>query len=49
MRGEQPEFQQMLATRERGGPTMVAENGRSDSGQCGRRVDEEKKRYSLGL
>ena len=41
-------FQQMLATRKRGSPTLVAENGHPDSDQCGRRMDDEKKWYSLG-
>ena len=48
MRGKLPEFQQMLATRKRGSPTLVAENGTPDIGQCGRRLDEEKKWHSLG-
>ena len=41
-------FQQMLATRKCGSPTIVAENGHSDLGQCGGGLDEEKKWCSLG-
>ena len=42
-------FQWMLATGERGGPSLVAEDGHSDSGQCGRRKDDEKNGYSVLL
>ena len=42
MRGEWFCFQQMLETRKRGGPTFLAENGHSDSGESRRGVDEEK-------
>ena len=49
MRGEQFYFQMMLATRKSGGSMIVAEIGLSDSGQCARGMDEEKKWYSLGL
>ena len=38
----------MLATRKRGSPTLVAENGNPDLGKCQRRMVEEKKWYSLG-
>ena len=38
----------MLAARKRGRPTLVAENGHSDLGQCGRRMDDEKKWFSVG-
>ena len=48
MRGKLLQFQQMLTTRKCGSPTLVAEHGNPNFGQCGRRVDEEKKRHSLG-
>ena len=48
MCGKQFRFQSMLAARKRGGPTLVAEDGNPDIGQCGRRMDEAKKRRSYG-
>ena len=48
MSGKQFRFESMLAARKRGSPALVAEDGYPDFGQCGGRMDEEKKRYSLG-
>ena len=41
-------FQQRLATRKRGSTPFVAEHDHPDLGQCGGRMDEEKKWCSLG-
>ena len=49
MRGKLLYLQQMLSARKRGSSTIVAEDGNPDLGQCGGRMDEEKKGYSLGL
>ena len=37
-----PQLQQMLTARKRGKPTIVAEDGKPDLGQCGGRMDGEK-------
>ena len=42
-------FNRCLRQRSVGIPTLVAENGNPEIGQCGRRLDEEKKWHSLGL
>ena len=38
----------MLTTRKGGSSPLVAEDGESDSGKGGGRMDEEKKRRSIG-
>ena len=39
---------EMLTTRKRGSSTIVGEDGNTELGQCGGRMDEENKGYSLG-
>ena len=48
MRGKQFRFQSMLETRKRGSPTLVAKDGNTDTGLCGGKLDEAKRRGSYG-
>ena len=48
MCGKQFRFKSLLAARKRVSPALVAADGNPDLGQCGGRMDEEKKRSFCG-